>query len=39
MISIHDNINEFLLLESNQNVDVVMWPKFGNSSFLRQKLW
>ena len=30
--SIHDVINKILSRESNRIVDVVMWPKFGNSS-------
>ena len=33
IISVQDVINKILLRESNYIVDVVMWPKFGNSSF------
>ena len=32
IISIHDAINKILLRDSNYIVDVVMWPKFGNSN-------
>ena len=32
IIAVHDVINKILLRESNYTVDVVMWPKFGNSS-------
>ena len=32
LISVHDVTNKMLLCESNYIVDVVMWPKFGNSS-------
>ena len=32
IISVHDVSNEILSRESNYIVDVVMWPKFGNSS-------
>ena len=30
--SVHDVINKILSRDSNHIVDVVMWPKFGNSS-------
>ena len=29
---VHEDINETLSSDSNYNVDVVMWPKFGDSS-------
>ena len=32
MISVHDVSNKISSLGSNCIVDVVMWPKFGNSS-------
>ena len=32
IISVYDFINKNLSLDSNYIVDVVMWPKFGNSS-------
>ena len=32
IITIHDVINKILSRDSNYNVNVVMWPKFGNSS-------
>ena len=32
IISIHDVPNKILSGDSNYTVDVVMWPKFGNSS-------
>ena len=31
-IYVHDVINKMLLHESNYIVDVVLWPKFSNSS-------
>ena len=31
-IPVHDVTNKVLLRDSNYIVDVVMWPKFGNSS-------
>ena len=31
IISVYDVINKNLLRDSNFIVDVVMWPKFGNS--------
>ena len=30
--SVHEVLNKILLRVSNFTVDVVMWPKFGNSS-------
>ena len=32
IISVHDIINKVLSRDSNYIVDVVMWPKLGNSS-------
>ena len=32
IISVHDVTNKILSRDSNYNVNVVMWPKFGNSS-------
>ena len=32
LISVHDVTNKMLLSESNYIVDVVMWPKSGDSS-------
>ena len=32
IISVHDVTNKILSRNSNYIVDVVMWPKFGNSS-------
>ena len=32
IISVHELTNKFLSPDSNYVVDVVMWPKFGNSS-------
>ena len=32
LISVHEVTNKILSRESNYIVDVVMWPKFGNSS-------
>ena len=37
-ISVHDITNKILSRDSNYIVDVVMWPKFGNSRILRGKL-
>ena len=31
IISVHDVMNKVLSRDSNYIVDVVMWPKFGNS--------
>ena len=38
IISVHDVTSKILLLESNNIVDVVMWPKFGNSSIYLRKM-
>ena len=32
IISVHDITNKILARDSNFIVDVVIWPKFGNSS-------
>ena len=32
IISVHDVTNKILSRDSNYIVDMVMWPKFGNSS-------
>ena len=32
IISVHDVTNKILSRDSNYIVDVIMWPKFGNSS-------
>ena len=32
IISVHDATNKILSLDWNYNVNLVMWPKFGNSS-------
>ena len=32
IISVHDATNKIFSSDSNYIVDVVMWPKFGNSS-------
>ena len=32
IISVHEVTNKTLSLDSNYNVSVVMWPKFGNSN-------
>ena len=32
IISVHEVINKTLSLDSNYNVNVVMWPKLGNSN-------
>ena len=32
IIPVHDVINKNLSYELNHNVNVIMWPKFGNSS-------
>ena len=39
VIFVHDVTNEILSRDSIYTVDVVMWPKFGNSmAFLWEKL-
>ena len=38
IISVHDVTNKILSRDSNYNVNVVMWPKFGNSSISVRKV-
>ena len=38
-IYVHDVINKMLLHESNYIVDVVLWPKFSNSSISMRKVF
>ena len=38
IISINDTINVILSDDSNYNEDVVMWPKFGNSSIYMREV-
>ena len=38
IISGYDVDNKILSRNSHYITDVVMWPKFGNSKFLREKL-
>ena len=38
IISVHDVMNKILSRESNYIVDVVMWPKFSNSSISMRKV-
>ena len=35
---VYDVTNKILSSESNHIVDVIMWPKFGNSSLTRRKV-
>ena len=35
---VHDVTNKILSCDSNHIVDVVMWPKFGNSNFSMRKV-
>ena len=35
---VYDVTNEILSHDSNYNVDVVMWPKFGNSAIPMRKV-
>ena len=35
---VYDVTNEILSRDSNYNVDVVMWPKFGNSTIPMRKV-
>ena len=37
IISVHEVINEILSRDSNYNVNVVMWPKFGNCSIFARE--
>ena len=39
IIYVHDVTNKILSRDSNYIVHVVMWPKFGNSTFLWEKLY
>ena len=34
---VHDVINHILSCDSNYIVDVVMWPKFGNTSIYMER--
>ena len=38
IISIHEVTNEILSRDSNYVVDVVTWPKFGNSTIFRTEV-
>ena len=38
IIYVHDVINQVLLRDLNHIVDVVMWPKFGNSSIYMREV-
>ena len=38
IISVHDVTNKILSRNSNYIVDVVMWPKFGNSSIYMREV-
>ena len=38
IISVHDVTNKILSRDSNYIIDVVMWPKFGNSSISMRKV-
>ena len=38
IISVHDVTNKILSRDSNYIVDVVMWPKFGNSSIFMKEV-
>ena len=38
IITTHEVTNKILSRDSNYIVDVVMWPKFGNSSILWENL-
>ena len=38
IIYVTDVINQILLRDSNYDLDVVMWPKFGNSSIYMIKV-
>ena len=38
IIYVHDVTNKILSCDSNYIVDVVMWPKFGNSSISMRKV-
>ena len=38
IISVHDVTSKVLLRDSNYVVDVIMWPKVGNSSISRREV-
>ena len=38
IISVHDITNKILARDSNFIVDVVIWPKFGNSSISMREI-
>ena len=38
IVSVFDVNNKFLSPDSNYIVDLVMWPKFGNSSIFMRKV-
>ena len=38
IIYVHDVTNKILSRDSNYIIDVVMWPKFGNSSISMRKV-
>ena len=38
IIPVHDSTNIFLSRDSNDIIDVVMWPKFGNCSISMKKV-
>ena len=38
IISVHDFTNKIFSCDSNYIVDVIMWPKFGNSSISMRKV-
>ena len=38
IISVHDITNKILARDSNFIVDVVIWPKFGNSNFSMREI-
>ena len=38
IISVHDAINKILLRDSNYIVDLVIWPKSGNSSIYMREV-
>ena len=37
IISVHDNTSKILSGDSNYVIDLVMWPKFGNSSIFKRE--
>ena len=38
IISVHDVVNNILSRDSNYNIEMVMWPKFGNSSISMREI-